>query len=77
MSINRLCKPRPSILVADPCATVPNLDTFLKGQVNGAEIFEEDYFAQSMLTLVYRAFRHLGRAGARSSVFLLADHGGW
>ena len=73
MSIHSLCKPRPSVFVADRRATVLNLDTFLKGQVNGAEFFEENYFTVGMLTLVDRAFRHLGGEGAGSSVFLLSQ----
>jgi hypothetical protein len=50
-----------------------NLDTFLKGQVQGAEFFDENYFTNGMLTLVDRAFRHLGGSGAGSSVFLLSQ----
>ncbi len=42
MSIHTLCKPRPSVHAADRRATVLNLDTFLKGQVGGAEFFEEN-----------------------------------
>jgi hypothetical protein len=73
MSLQTLCKPRQSVFAADRRATVLNLDTFLKGQVNGAEFFEENYFTNGMLTLVDRAFRHLGGAGAGSSVFLLSQ----
>jgi hypothetical protein len=73
MSLHTLCKPRPSVFAADRRATVLNLDTFLKGQVNGSEFFEENYFTHGMLTLVDRAFRHLGGAGAGSSVFLLSQ----
>lgn len=73
MSIHSLCTPRPSVYAADRRATVLNLDTFLKGQVNGAEFFEENYFTNGMLTLVDRAFRHLGGQGAGSSVFLLSQ----
>ena len=68
MSIHSLCKPRPSVFAADRRATVLNLDTFLKGQVNGPEFFEENFFTNGMLTLVDRAFRHLGGSGAGSSV---------
>ncbi|WP_169741491.1 DUF499 domain-containing protein [Comamonas aquatica] len=50
-----------------------NLDTFLKGEVNGSDFFEENYFTHGMLTLVDRAFRHLGGSGAGSSVFLLSQ----
>ena len=73
MSIHALCTPRPSVYAADRRATVLNLDTFLKGHVNGAEFFEENYFTNGMLTLVDRAFRHLGGQGAGSSVFLLSQ----
>ena len=73
MSIHSLCNPRPSVFAADRRATVLNLDTFLKGQVNGPEFFEENFFTSGMLTLVDRAFRHLGGAGAGSSVFLLSQ----
>lgn len=73
MSLQSLCKPRQSVFAADRRATVLNLDTFLKGNVNGAEFFEENYFTNGMLTLVDRAFRHLGGSGAGSSVFLLSQ----
>lgn len=73
MSLHTLCKPRQSVFAADRRATVLNLDTFLKCQVNGPEFFEENYFTNGMLTLVDRAFRHLGGAGAGSSVFLLSQ----
>lgn len=73
MSIHSLCKPRSSVFAADRRATVLSLDTFLKGQVNGQEFFEENYFTNGMLTLVDRAFRHLGRSRAGSSVFLLSQ----
>lgn len=73
MSIHSLCKPRESVFSADRRATVLNLDTFLKGQVNGPDFFDENYFTNGMLTLVDRAFRHLGGEGAGSSVFLLSQ----
>ena len=73
MSIHSLCQPRPSVFSSDRRATVLSLDTFLKGQVNGPEFFEENFFTNGMLTLVDRAFRHLGGAGAGSSVFLLSQ----
>lgn len=73
MSIQSLCKPRSSVHAADRRATVLNLDTFLKGEVKGGEFFEENYFTHGMLTLVDRAFRHLGGSGAGSSVFLLSQ----
>lgn len=73
MSIQMLCTPRQSVFVADRRATVLSLDTFLKGQVNGPEFFEENYFTNGMVTLVDRAFRHLGGTVAGSSVFLLSQ----
>ena len=73
MSIHSLCKPRPSVFVADRRATVLSLDTFLKGQINGPEFFEENFFTNGMNTLLDRAFRHLGGSGAGSSVFLLSQ----
>jgi hypothetical protein len=73
MSLNSHCIPRPSVFVADRRATVLSLDTFLKAGVNGVEFFEENYFTNGMQTLVDRAFRHLGGAGAGSSVFLLSQ----
>lgn len=73
MSLHSLCTPRQSVFAADRRATVLNLDTFLKNQVNGAEFFEENYFTNGMLTLVDRAFRRLGGAGAGSSIFLLSQ----
>src|SRR6187402_559809 len=73
MSIHSLCKPRASVFAADRRATFLNLVIFLKGQVDGPEFFEENYFTNGMLTLVDRAFRHLGGSGAGSSVFLLSQ----
>ena len=73
MNIYSLCTPRPSVFAADRRATVLSLDTFLKGQVDGPEFFDENYFTHGMLTLVDRAFRHLGGSGAGSSVFLLSQ----
>lgn len=73
MPLSILCTPRPSVFAADRRATVLNLDTFLKGLVNGPEFFEENFFTNGMLTLVDRAFRHLGGSGAGSSVFLLSQ----
>jgi hypothetical protein len=52
---------------------VLNLDTFLEGKVNGAVFFQENYFTNGMLTLIDRAFRHLGGQGAGSSMFLLSQ----
>jgi hypothetical protein len=71
--LQALCTPRPSVFAADRRATVLSLDTFLKGQVNGSEFFEENFFTNGMLTLVERAFRHLSGSGAGSSVFLLSQ----
>lgn len=73
MSIHSLCKPRPSVFAADRRATVLNLDAFLKGEVKGGEFFDENFFTNGMLTLVDRAFRHLGGSGAGSSVFVLSQ----
>ena len=50
MSTHSLCKPRQSVFAADRRATVLSLDTFLKGQVNGSEFFEENFFTSGMLT---------------------------
>lgn len=77
MSIHTLCKPRPSVHAADRRATVLNLDTFLQGKVSGAEFFEENYFTHGMLTLVDRAFRHLGGSGGWFfGVLAFAGYGG-
>ena len=73
MSLNACCRPRQSVYAADRRATVLSLDTFLQGRVNGSEFFEENYFTNGMSTLVDRAFRQLGGAGAGSSVFLLSQ----
>ncbi|HQZ27525.1 MAG TPA: DUF499 domain-containing protein, partial [Verrucomicrobiales bacterium] len=73
MSLQSHCTPRPSVFAADRRATVLSLDTFLNGQVNGGEFFEENYFTSGMVTLVERAFKHLGGNGAGSSVFLLSQ----
>jgi len=73
MSIQTFCQPRPSVFALDRRATVLNLDAFLDGKVNGAEFFAENHFTHGMLTLVDRAFRHLGGEGAGSSVFLLSQ----
>ena len=40
---------------------------------HGSEFFDENYFTNGMLTLVDRAFWHLGGSGAGSSVFLLSQ----
>jgi hypothetical protein len=73
MSLQTNCTPRPSVFAADRRATVLSLDTFLSGQVNGGEFFEENYFTAGMLSLVDRAFRHMAGNGAGSSVFLLSQ----
>lgn len=70
MNLQTLCIPRDSVFAADRRATVLNLDAFLKGQIHGADFFEENYFTNGMLMLVDRAFRHLSATGAGSSVFL-------
>jgi len=73
MSIQTACTPRQSVFAGDRRATVLNLDSLLKRQLHGPTFFEENYFTNGMLTLVERAFRHLGGAGAGSSVFLLSQ----
>lgn len=73
MSIQALCTPRKSVFSADRRATVLSLDTFLRGEINGAEFFEENYFTHGMETLIDRTFRHLSGSGAGSSVFLLSQ----
>ena len=73
MALQELCTPRQSVYAADRRATVLNLDTFLKGEVNGVEFFEENYFTSGMLTLVDRAFRHLSGSTAGTSVFQLSQ----
>jgi hypothetical protein len=73
VSLHALCTPRPSVFAADRRATVLSLDTFLKGEINGADFFDENYFTNGMLTLVDRAFRHMGGSAVGSSVFLLSQ----
>jgi len=73
MPLKDHCQPRPSVFAQDRRVTVLNLDTFLKGQINGKEFFEENYFTQGMLTLVDRAFRHLSGKQAGSSIFQLSQ----
>jgi hypothetical protein len=73
MTLQTSCKPRPSVFAADRRATVLSLDTFLKGEIDGQEFFEENFFTTGLLTLVDRAFRHLGGDGAGSSVFQLSQ----
>ena len=73
MSLQSLCTPRKSVFASDRRATVLSLDTFLKGQVDGQEFFDENFFTNGMISLVDRAFRHLGGSGAGSSVFLLSQ----
>ena len=73
MTLQVLCKPRPSVFSADRRATVLNLDALLKEQVIGSEFFEENYFTVGMETLIDRAFRHLSGTGAGSPVFMLSQ----
>lgn len=73
MSIHSFCKPRQSVFATDRRATVLNLDTFLKGQVDGVAFFEENFFTNGMLILVERAFRHLSGSSTGSSVFQLSQ----
>jgi len=76
MPFQDLCTPRPSVYAQDRRATVLSLHTFLKGEVDGAACFEENYFTNGKLTLLERAFRHLSGSGAGSSVFQLSQEGG-
>ena len=73
MSLHDHCTPRASVFASDRRATVLSLDTYLRGQINGKEFFEENYFTNGMSTLMDRAFRHLGGNSAGSSVFLLSQ----
>ena len=73
MPLKDHCQPRSSVFAQDRRVTVLNLDTFLKGQINGKEFFEENYFTQGMVTLVDRAFRHLSGKQAGSSIFQLSQ----
>jgi hypothetical protein len=73
MSIHTLCKPRASVFASDRRATVLSLDAFLRGEINGSEFFEENYFTNGMTTLVDRAFRQLGGSASGSPVFLLSQ----
>jgi len=73
MSLQNLCVPRESVFEADRRATVLSLDTFLKGQVQGKEFFEENYFTSGMTTLVDRVFRQLSGNVSGSSVFMLSQ----
>ncbi|SMC82935.1 DUF499 domain-containing protein [Polynucleobacter kasalickyi] len=73
MSLYNLCTPRESVFEADRRATVLSLDTFLKGQVQGKEFFEENYFTSGMTTLVDRVFRQLSGSVSGSSVFMLSQ----
>ena len=73
MSLQNLCTPRESVFEADRRATVLSLDTFLKGQVQGKEFFEENYFTSGMTTLVDRVFRQLSGNVSGSSVFMLSQ----
>ena len=73
MPLQTLCNPRKSVFEANRRATVLSLDTFLKNEIKGPEFFEENYFTNGMLTLVDRAFRHMGGSAVGSSVFLLSQ----
>ena len=73
MSIKQYCTPRQSVFDNDRRATVLNLDTFLRGQINGTEFFEENYFTNGMSLLLDRVFGQLGGTGAGSSAFLLSQ----
>lgn len=73
MNLKTLCKPRSTVFASDRRATVLNLDTFLRGEVQGSDFFEENYFTTGMMTLVDRAFRHLSGNSVGSSIFLLSQ----
>lgn len=73
MPISTLCTPRKSVFASDRRATVLSLDVFLRGEVNGKEFFEENYFTNGMTTLVDRAFRQLGGSASGSPVFQLSQ----
>jgi len=77
MSVHSLCNPRPSVFAADRRATVLSLDTFLKGQVNGPEFFEENFFTNGMLTLMDRAFRYFGDTILNSCLALICSRIIW
>jgi len=72
-TIKQLCEPRKSAFEADRRATVLNLDSLLKEQVDAGAFFEENYITNGMLMLVDRALRHLGGSGAGSSAFVLSQ----
>ena len=73
MSLKLHCTPRPSVFAADRRATVLNLDSFLNGQVHGADFFEENYFTNGMTSLVDRVFRQLSGSVSGSSIFSLSQ----
>ncbi len=73
MSLQSQCTPRPSVFAADRRATVLNLDSFLNGQVHGADFFEENYFTNGMTSLVDRVFRQLSGSVSGSSIFSLSQ----
>ncbi|MDB6175014.1 MAG: ATPase-like protein [Chthoniobacteraceae bacterium] len=80
MSIEKFCKPRPSVFASDRRATVLSLDTFLKEQVDGPEFFEEDFFTNGILRALEsaggnqsEAARLLGISPQAISKFLQQD----
>jgi hypothetical protein len=73
MTLKTQCVPRPSVFASDRRATVLSLDTFLKGQIQGKQFFDENYFTVGMSTLVDRAFRQLAGERSGSSVFQLSQ----
>jgi hypothetical protein len=52
MPLQTLCKPRPSAFAADRRTTVLYLDKFLKAQVYGPVLFDENYFTNGILALM-------------------------
>lgn len=73
MKLSALCNPRNSVFASDRRATVLNLDTLLKNEINGQEFFEENYFTSGMTTLVDRALRQLAGNQSGSTMFLLSQ----
>lgn len=54
------------------------MEAYFKGNVDGSEFFEENYFTNGMVILVGRTFRHLSGNDSNSSniPFIQAKGGG-
>lgn len=65
MSLKTICVPQPSVFASDRRATVLSLDTVPKGQIQGKQLFEENYFTIGVQALIDRAFRQLASARRR------------